>query len=428
MNVTLEPMVNLKSEESVSPPARRAFRGGMIGLFALIMIVGAAVRIYPSIGFKGPGADEHFYRLYVRTLEKAGLSRYPELFEHYIVNQLNPKSQLMLPPGRVLFLVSALEWRSATGVEPLEAVRAVSCVAGILLLLVSGMFAWRAGGAVMGVCVAALMAVSPLELMLSQRALIDGFFALWATIALWALWELFQTPRSKGWLALYGFSLLAMVLTKENAAFVTAGLFALLAANRWAKFGETSREVWVVTFAAPLVACSILIFCAGGWDMLLASYRVYVAKSYGSPYAIETGDGPWYRYLIELVMMNPVVFVLAVAGLGHLAWRQKASLFLALFVGITFLLMCRLQYGLNLRYTNIWDLPIRWFAVSMLLIIAGKLPPRVRGISLAGAVAIIAAAELAQYYNLFVIQAIYDPIPLNVEKALFILKNVSVGG
>ena len=99
-------------------------------------------------------------------------------------------------------------------------------------MFVAGAAAWRMAGRGVGLGVFALCACSPLMIHMSQHALIDGFFALWATLALWGLWETLRHPEQSGWLVLYGAGLLAMVLTKENAFFVYVALVALIALNR----------------------------------------------------------------------------------------------------------------------------------------------------------------------------------------------------
>ncbi len=87
---------------------------------------------------------------------------------------------------------------------------------------------------------------------MAQHALIDGFFAFWATLSLWFLWENLRRPNDWRWLVAYTVSLAAMVLTKENAAFAYFGLLVLLAVNRWAKFGTITNKLLLLTIAGPL--------------------------------------------------------------------------------------------------------------------------------------------------------------------------------
>jgi len=88
---------------------------------------------------------------------------------------------------------------------------------------------------------------------MSQHALVDGFFAFWALLNLWLLWENLHAPRDWRWLLPYTIGLSFMVVTKENAAFVYFALLVLLGANRWLKWGTVTRE---------LLACTLIGRCS----------------------------------------------------------------------------------------------------------------------------------------------------------------------
>jgi 4-amino-4-deoxy-L-arabinose transferase-like glycosyltransferase len=309
-----------------------------------------------------------------------------------------------------------------TGLAAMPAVHAVSALSSMLLLGVTAAFAWRARSPAFSLGISALMGAAPLQIHLAQRALIDGFFALWAMATLWCLWECLRQPGHRGWLLGYGASIVAMILTKENAAFVMMGAGVLLLSNRWLAFGKTTPQLWAVTVAAPLFAAVILWIAAGGLDVLIAAYRINVAKSCVSPYAIKTGDGPWYRYVVDLILLSPAVILLAVAGLGRLRFEDKPGLFFAVFFAITFAIMSQLHGGMNARYTNIWDLEFRYFALSVVVAMAALVPERLRRIALITAVGLLCLSEIWQYQVYFVEGGIYDPVPAMLMKRVDILK------
>src|SRR5437899_12100348 len=104
-------------------------------------------------------------------------------------------------------------------------------------LLLATIFAARLGGFGYAIGVGALVAFAPMQLHMSQHALVDGFFTFWAMLVLWSLWENLRSPRNWRWLALYVGAFTVMILTKENAFFVGVALIALLIANSWLLFG-----------------------------------------------------------------------------------------------------------------------------------------------------------------------------------------------
>ena len=128
-------------------------------------------------------------------------------------------------------------------------------------------------------------------------------------------------------------------------------------------------------------------------------------------YAIETGDGPWYRYLCELLIMSPFVLLLAVGGVFRLRGENKPQIYLFCFVAFSYLVMCNVKYGMNLRYTNMWDMPLRFMAfwtLASLCVFFG----RQKTLALTVCVVLLCFFDLRQY-RLFFVQdpPIYEPVP-----------------
>ena len=383
-------------------------------LLACILLFGAWLRLPTNNGWPGTGFDEHVYSIYVDNLNKAGLLNYPDICDHYLEEQGRTPTAF-LPPTRVLFLSSCALWsRLFHSVSP-AAVHGVSCVASCLLMLAAALWAWRLGGPVRSIGVAALMACAPLEIHMAHRAWVDSFFALWALLSLWSFWEALQTPNHRGWLTLYTASLAAMILTKENAFFVFAAICGLLVANRWLRFGTVAPTLALATVLGVVLASVVLVFATGGLETLIAVLRMNVEKSKSLPYAIATGNGPWHRYLVDLILLNPLLMLLAIAA-GLNAGRQtcKAGLFLALFFAFTYLIMAQIKGGMNLRYGNIWSFPLAWLALSQIFSWASAMTEKWRAGFVILVLCCLSASELWQYHLLFVRGKIYDPVTIEL--------------
>lgn len=386
---------------------------------AIVAVIGLFVRIYPFAGYPKVGFDEHIYESYVNRLSE-GIS-YPSLIESYIETQTRIPSAF-LPPTRVTFLSSACVLKNLTGVSSFDALRTVSLIAGVLAVFVAAAFAWRAAGLRTACGVLALMSVAPLQIHLGHRALIDGFFAFWTLLCLWMLWETIRHPRDGRWLLGYGVALALLVLTKENAAFVFIAILAILALNRWLKFGEINSKLLLATLIAPALAVLFLIALSGGAEAFFHTYLLNIQKSYVLDYAIKTGDGPWYRYLVDLFALSPLVMLLACSGLLQTRRENSWQLFLALFTIVTYAVMANLRYGMNLRYGAIWDVPLRCFAFAQLTAFAVRFSNRWRPYVLPTLLLVVSAADLRQYFTLFVKGAIYDPVTRELLRAVDILK------
>jgi 4-amino-4-deoxy-L-arabinose transferase-like glycosyltransferase len=386
----------------------------------LVSLAGIALRIYPSSTFKAIGYDEELYRGYVNNLIASGLASYPDFAESYVDRQTKLPAAI-LPPTRFLYIFSAYLWHQATGEEAIVALHRVSCLFSILMLFAAGAFAWRLGGSRVALAVLFLMACAPTQIHMSQHALIDGFFAFWATLSLWFLWENLRQPNDPRWLILYTVSLALMVITKENAVFAYSGLLALIVANRWLRFGTVARPLLLLTLVGPLLGLVVLIALCGSATTFITTYRLLVAKASVLPYAIATGDGPWYRYLLELLLVSPLVFLLAWGAIFRLKPANKEALFLIVFVSATYLIMCNVRYGMNLRYTNMWDMPLRYLAV---LCLCGLTQPfrRYQAIAIVVAVTLLGAFDLRQYHIFFVRYGLYELVTAGLLRAVQILK------
>jgi hypothetical protein len=422
------------------PPIEAKNRKLILVSLALVLLAGAFLRLPPSM-FSGTGAlrslaafhpnpkwhnmqligvDEDLYRGYVNEVGDKGLLHYPDVVLGWIEKQVKLPGSI-LPPVRFLYIFAAHIWHSIFGGDALESLKNVASFFSILTLGLAALFAWRVRPGAEVVAVTALVALAPTQLHMSQHALVDGFFAFWALLVVWLLWENLQAPRRWEWLTGYTVALALLVLTKENSFFVWIALLLVLIANRWLRYGSVTRELWIATAVGPLLGVVTLVFLAGGVDVLFGAYRLLISKNYQLPYAIKTGDGPWQRYLVDLLLVSPVVLLLAIGAVFRINREKRLELVLITFVAGSYLVMCNLKYGMNLRYANMWDVPLRFLAVGTLVSLTGHLGKWSRSAFVA-AVVLMCALELRQYVILFVDFPLYELVSEGLLRALHILK------
>jgi 4-amino-4-deoxy-L-arabinose transferase-like glycosyltransferase len=377
--------------------------------------------IHPNPAYMKMGFDEGLYRDYLNALVSDGLTSYRNIVEAYVIAQ-SERASSILPPVRFLYIFAAYLWQSAFDCEALTALRDVAAFFSVLSLGLGTIFAWRLRGSTWGLGVSALMAFAPTQIHMSQHALVDGFFTFWALLSLWLLWENLQAPKDWRWLVAYVFALGLLVLTKENSFFVWIALVVLIVTNRWLQFGVVTREIVVATIVGPLLGIVVLVFLAGGIPTLVQCYQLSVTKNFQLQYAILTGDGPWQRYLVDLLLVSPIVLILALGAIFRLDRTKKTELFMSIFITVSYLVMCNVKYGMNLRYGNMWDLPLRFLAFSQIVWLA-SLAKRFHTAIIAGAVVLLAAIEFHQYIVLAVRYPLYELITEHLLRALQILKS-----
>lgn len=382
-------------------------------LVAAIFIVGAALRIIPTSGFPIVGFDGELYRGYVLELDSGGIASYPAICEGYVKKQMALPGAI-LPPTRALFIVSGYTWKrlfwgdappapdvKAPGVlrtDPvLRSLAAVARTAGVLGLALAGVAAWRMFGRDAVPVVLAMFACAPTQLHMSQNLLVDGFVAFWAFLSLYLLWENLQHPREWRWLAALTVSLALLVTAKENAFFVYVGLATLVATNRWARLGTVTPWLIAAGIAGGLLGLLLLRTLVGSWKVLVRTYELLVSKALVLDYAIKTCDGPWYRYFVDELIISPFGFCLALAACFCTLREHPALRAVFLFIAGSYLLMCNVRYGLNLRYATIWDLGIRILAAAQVAWLARHAGPRVGWVA-AALVATFFVYDVRQYY------------------------------
>lgn len=418
-------------------PSSAAPKAAIWLVAAIIFLLAIAVRVFPSAGFTGAGFDEGLYREYLVKVDKVGLSGYPEICLLFLEDQRKPETITKLPPTRFLYIFCGWMWkRAAYGDAPpaipgspgfvekdpaLVSLHRVSCLFSVLFVGLAGLAAYRllGPGAMLGVL--GLAAFVPTQIHMSQHALIDGFFAFWATLCLWLLWENLRHPNDRRWLGAFGVALALMVMTKENSFFVYVALGGLLIANRWTKFGTVTKSLLVTGVVGPAIGTLTLVSLAGGPGQFLEIYQLLVSKAQHLDYAIKTGDGPWHRYLVDMMIANPLILCLAIGGCFTQLGKDRAYVYLLVFVVLTYTFMCNVRYAMNLRYATVWDLPLCALAAGQI----GNISQRFgKNHALAALLIIlgIAAFNLKQYLVFFADFKLYELVTEGLLRAVKILK------
>ena len=72
-----------------------------------------------------------------------------------------------------------------------------------------------------------------------------------------------------------------------------------------------------------MIGVAILTNVAGGLGTVDRGLPPGVPKNLHLEYAIATGDGPWYRYLLDLLTISPLVFLLGMGTVWQLCARRE---------------------------------------------------------------------------------------------------------
>ncbi len=162
-----------------------------------------------------------------------------------------------------------------------------------MMLFVSYLFTARAAGKTAGAAVLALVSCAPTQIIMAQRAMMDGVFAFGPYSPLWVFLQNLQ-PGNIRWLSIHAFSLAGNHGADERKRIFrfTWAFWLSLVLNHWFRFGRITRTLLLHLFGGAGLGSSFL----SCWPAALAWPRVFTRSSQKSLpchllYNVETGHG-----------------------------------------------------------------------------------------------------------------------------------------
>ena len=163
-----------------------------------------------------------------------------------------------------------------------------------------------------------------------------------------------------------------------------------------------------------------VVFAEGfgqGFDDVLFGVVIYLVVD---KKAVEfAADEPGHFFLGKDHIEHFVKFLLTVFSFPAFnkgVAIKGGKLFVA-FIVASCLLMSNIKYGMNLRYTNMWDMPLRFLAFGQVVALAERAKVY-RTLILCGSISILCAIELRQYFILFVQYPLYELVPEGLLRAV----------
>ncbi len=388
-----------------------------------VVILGCFLNLLTFAPLEMPRHDEQDYTALTRFLSQKGLFGYSSSADAYL-KAMYGGADLACPPTRFAFVAAGALVHWLTGVYEHRALALVAAVSSIIYLVWCAYFSQRIMKDHEALAVLPLLSCAPLRLHLGGKAMIDGFYTMWAMFVFGSIWFVLIThgPAAQKWLNFYGVSLVLLIMTKEAAVFIWLPIVAVLLITPKLGLPLPTSATWKITFLAPMVSVAFLALLSGGWERFVELMTVFYFKAQRHAFSMLTGDGPWYRYLLDLFMLTPMVVLLSFVGLFQLRSKQYPLIFLASFIFISYVILSQLKHGGNLRYTAIWEFPMRIFVVTALSTWTKQFASKQR-LLFYGAIFLICAQDLYQYHTLFVEHRIYEPTPESILRAIDVIKS-----
>ena len=391
------------SGRGVPPPARAPLGGSWLLLAPLLVIAAMLVLARPVTSWR-TGADEAFYLHYAIRIADGGPRALPVLFRDYLAD---PTSSRLYPSPARLTAIAYDALAVRLGGPRFESLAYASLVAFLGTVVLAFAIPRRAlgdGGAF--VC-ALLVATSPLGLGMARRALTDTLNAFLLIACLGLVFHGLAARRGTRWWIATSIACALGFLGRELSvvlapiALVAIGIDAVRRRERPALLPIAS-----VTVLPAVLAMAALSLAAGGAGPAWQALSAVVTQPGSNEYALKFGGGPWYRYLVDNLVLSPWTTLLYVMWLGHaLARRPDDEELLAWTLVPVVFVACVVPFAKFVRWALFLDVPMRMGVAALLLAHAGSRPRLVIGV----ATLLLVAAQLAAFHRLFVVADVYDP-------------------
>jgi hypothetical protein len=365
------------------------------------------------------GADEGVYLRYAKAVSHDGLRSLPGLMRSYL-QDANPG--MWPPPTRVGFLIPAavgMRLMEDGTPQPLTYVSALMFLASVVLIF---WFVRRNASPTLALLTATLLAFSPLLMGLARRALTDSTITF-LTFALLASFYEMAARSSRLASAAFGLTLTWLLLTKETAflalpVLVVLGL--LIAYRRRSVDRAVLLAGSLATAAGLLLAALVFVLAAGGIGPLvkLAGYLLQSPET--NAYVIQYFRGPWYRFLVDMVILSPLTVLLAIGFSFHYVlnrYRDGAhdfTDFVALYGLLTLLVNMGLAmktggYATGVRQLLPLEFPLCFLAACGLLAIGRAVGPALAPWVVGALCVVVASQDAVTFHRAFVARQLYDP-------------------
>jgi hypothetical protein len=162
------------------------------------------------------------------------------------------------------------------------------------------------------------------------------------------------------------------------------------------------------------LAGSVMALAAGGVDPVLRTARAFSGAASLSEYALRYQGGPWFRFLVDLMLISPWPVLCWLVWIGVLiagrAWDERAG-FWALVPALTIGMLCLVPHGKNPRLALFLEAPMRLCTVLLLQRLTRDRQGNLLSTAvMAAAVGGIVWMDLQTFWGMFVLGGIYDPV------------------
>lgn len=354
-------------------------------------------------------ADEGTYFYQAQHITQNGLSGFKTLSQEYLTNTYLQKKP---HPLRVFHTLTNTVFLSFN--NSIEALAYNSLFFYFLSVILIFWFIKARFGLIEGFLSGIFVATSPIFCAMARRALMDSEQYFFHLLILVLLLEYLYQPQSKKAILL-GLSIGLGLLSKESIILLVPFVFFTLViyeARKW-------QNICLIFGTA----CAFFVgslFLLVGFESSINIYKSLLSIP-PIPYVEQYGAAPWYCYLIDLIVLSPIITLcsfisisLVFSSSSYNPFQKKIIQVLLIFLVSTFLIYSPIPK--DIRFTGFIDAILRIFVALAIILIYNKsqINTIYKNIILFVCVIGMLFSDYKNFYKIFIDYKIYDPVSYNL--------------
>lgn len=388
----------------------------LLRVVCLILILFSIITVFiviPQEHEFAKGADEGYYFRYASLVYKNGIREFSRFINEY---NTSPESFLFPKPSRIGHILLTACWFKFFGVSFVSLAR-FSFFCYLLFLLTCFCYSKKFFSRDIAYLFTLLVSVSPLIMAMAKRALSDSSLNLFWALSIWSFLDFLKTQKRYKFiifLIIYSSS----ILIKESSLVLLLPfvLFSLLY-KFFLKKPLSSAYILNTIFLPFCIVGILYLFLCGGISncsqLIARSIDAHFIAVKESRYAVFFCSGPWYRYILDYLLLTPITTLLFIGYIGYefviKKWEWERYYFF-IYILIVFLILGNLNYNKVVRFVINFDMVISLFSIFMLYEIFRQKNARNQVILVFSSVAVIFFINYMNFIKLFCQYNIYDPV------------------
>ncbi len=360
-------------------------------------------------------SDEYFYLSYAQQISQTGLSGFKDLTTWYSQSEENRYHPSPLRAGYILLTVLFINIFGAT----FSALVILSFICFALSCLIFYHYAKKNFPEYIALFFVFFISASPLTLGMSHVALSESLIYLLLGTSAWLFLDFLQRPTQRTLTILTSVLFFSLLVKETTCLFILFILIFSWIARKKFSIRIAKKDLLILTTVPPLLAVVFYIFLLGVKNFTLSIYSIYLTHfvDQANNYALYFSSGPWYRYLVDFMVITPVMTTIALGYGFHLIVKEKPDwrvIYFLIYSLTIFIPLSLLQHSKVVRFVVNLEMVIALFCAFAIAEIFKEDLKQKKTIKIAFTLITIFVFSYHQFLTIFLSPFLLDPISYNI--------------